>query len=90
MIIWGKILKCQKSALFLNSKSSWFLAFLLKHTKKCIFYTPVIRMEKNTVQTSLLIKNADITITSVASFRNFIFVSAYGDKLLIYTIRKGI
>ena len=47
-------------------------------------------MEKNTVQTSLLSKNADITITSVASFRNFIFVSAYVDKLLIYTIRKGI
>lgn len=46
-------------------------------------------MEKNTVQTSVLIQNPNITITSVASYRNFVFVSAYGDKLYIYTIRKG-
>ena len=49
----------------------------------------IIDMEKNTVQTSLLIKNPDITITCVASFRSFIFVSVYGGKLYIYTIRKG-
>ena len=47
-------------------------------------------MEKNTVKADLLLKDVGVYITSVASFRNFIYVSGWGDKLLVYTIRKGI
>lgn len=46
-------------------------------------------MEKNTVKTELLLKDVGVSITSVASFRNFVYVSGWGDKLLVYTIRKG-
>ena len=49
-----------------------------------------IDMEKNTVKTELLLKDVGVNIMSVASFRNFVYVSGRGDKLLVYTIRKGI
>ena len=49
-----------------------------------------IDMEKNTVKTELLLKDVEVNITSVASFRNFVYVSGRGDKLLVYTIRKGV
>lgn len=46
-------------------------------------------MEKNTVKTDLLLKDLKVAITSVATFRNFVYVSGWGDKLLVYTLRKG-
>lgn len=54
------------------------------HSRFCQF-----DMEKNTVKTDLLLKDLKVAITSVATFRNFVYVSGWGDKLLVYTLRKG-
>lgn len=54
------------------------------HSRFCQF-----DMEKNTVKTDLLLKDLKVAITSVATFRNFVYVSGWGDKLLVYTLRRG-
>ena len=46
-------------------------------------------MEKSTVKATQLISIPSASITAVGSYRNSVFVSVYGDRLFVYTLKSG-
>ena len=46
-------------------------------------------MEKSTVKATQLISIPSASITAVGSYRNSVFVSVYGDRLFVFTLKSG-